>query len=323
MRRVAWMYRGAGILVAVALLGLSLPTSARSQTLLKFGVAAVNEGMLPIRVAIDQGYLKAAGMTAEFIDFKGGGPTVQGFAGGSVDFCVCAADHVLRLANRGFDARIISGLDEFHSYVLVAKADAPFTDISSLKGKRVGITSPGSFTDNTVRWTIGKAGLNAQRDYQLIGAGIGAAMRAAIETGQVDAGVVIVTELPSYLRTGKFKVVVDWRPTRYAALVVIGRQRWADANPQLASGLAQSIAKAAQLIQADAAVAKQGVKALYPHFTDEQAQETADAARMRLSKDGSVAAQGFETMIEVVMASDATLKRVSQAEVDLQPKLAK
>ncbi len=311
------------MLAAVGLLGLAMPTSARSQTLLKFGVAAVNEGMLPLRVAIDQGYLKSAGITAEFIDFKGGGPTVQGFAGGSVDFCVCAADHVLRLANRGFDARIISGLDEFHSYLLVAKADAPFTDIASLKGKRVGITSPGSFTDNTVRWTISKAGLNAQRDFQLIGAGVGAAMRAAIETGQVDAGVVIVTELPSYMRTGKFKVVVDWRPTRYAALVVIGRQRWADANPQMARDLAQSITKAAQLIQTDAAVAMKGIKSLYPHFTDEQTKETADAARARLSKDGSVSQQGFDTMVEVVMTSDATLKKVSQSEVDLQPKLVK
>jgi NitT/TauT family transport system substrate-binding protein len=308
---------------AVMLAGGLLSRPATAQTVLKFGVAAVNEGMLPIRVAMDQGFLKAEGITAEFIDFKGGGPTVQAFAGGSVDFCVCASDHVLRLANRGFDARIIIGLDEFHSYALLSKSDAPFTDIASMKGKRLGITSPGSFTDNTVRWAIKKAGLNAQRDFQIIGAGVGAAMRAAIETGQVDSGVVIVTEIPGYLRTGKFKVVVDWRPMRYAALVVIGRQRWADANPALARGLVRAVTKATQLVQTDPAAAQRGMKGLYPHFSDEQVKEVAATAQGRLSKDGSVSEQAFNTMVEIVMESDASLKKFTQSELDLQPKLAK
>ena len=146
------------VVVAAVALGLALPTQAIAETVLKFGVASVNEGLLPLRVANDQGFLKAEGITAEFLDFRGGGPTVQAFAGGSVDFCICAADHVLRLANRGLDARIIVGLDEHHSYALLAKVDSPYTDIKSLKGKSIGITSPGSFTDNTVRWAIKQAG---------------------------------------------------------------------------------------------------------------------------------------------------------------------
>jgi NitT/TauT family transport system substrate-binding protein len=84
----------------------------------------------------------------------------------------------------------------------MAKADSPYTDMKSLQGKRIGITSPGAFTDNTVRWEIKKAGLQAERDFQIIGAGGGASMRAAIETGQVDAGAVVTTEVADYLRTG-------------------------------------------------------------------------------------------------------------------------
>src|SRR5215207_170949 len=132
-------------LLAVAAIGCAVPSAGRADTVLKFGVASVNEGLLPLRLASEQGFLKAEGITAEFIDFRGGGPTVQAFAGGSVDFCICAADHVLRLSNRGLDARIIVGLDEHHSYALLAKADSPYTDIKSLKGKSIGITSPGSF----------------------------------------------------------------------------------------------------------------------------------------------------------------------------------
>ena len=209
-----WLGLARFAVLATVVLGLALPMRASAETVLKFGVASVNEGLLPVRVANDQGLFKAEGIAVEFLDFRGGGPTVQAFAAGSVDFCICAADHVLRLANRGLDARIIVGLDEHHSYALLAKADSPYTDIKSLKGKSIGITSPGSFTDNTVRWAIKQAGLQAERDFQIVGAGGGASMRAAIETGQVDAGAVVTTEVADYLRSGKFKIVTDWRRDR-------------------------------------------------------------------------------------------------------------
>jgi NitT/TauT family transport system substrate-binding protein len=310
----------ASALALAAVLTLSLPAAA--QTVLKFGVASVNEGLLPLRVANDQGFFKEAGITAEFIDFRGGGPTVQAFAGGSVDFCVCAADHVIRLSSRGLDARIIVGLDEHHSYALLARTDTPYSDIKSLKGKKIGITAPGSLTDNTVRWTISQAGLQAERDFQIIGTGGGAAMRAALESGQVDAGTVVVTEVPTYLATGKFKIVTDWRPTRYASLVLIGRQRWADANPALAKGLVKAVIKGAQIIQNDQAATIASVKKLYPTYNDAQVKEIAETAKERLSKDGSVSVQAFDTMQEIVMVSDKSLKKVDKANVDLQPKLA-
>jgi hypothetical protein len=43
--------------------------------------------------------------------------------------------------------------------------------------------------------------LQAERDFQIVGAGGGASMRAAIETGQVDAGAVVTTEVADYLRS--------------------------------------------------------------------------------------------------------------------------
>lgn len=310
-------------LALVAVMALLCAVPARAQTVLKFGVASVNEGLLALRVANDNGFFKDAGIAVEFVDFRGGGPAVQAFAGGSVDFCVCAADHVVRLNNRGLDARLIVGLDEHHSYVLMAKADTTYSDIKSLQGKRIGVTSPGALTDNTVRWEIKKAGLQTERDFQIIGAGGGASMRAAIETGQVDAGTVVVTEVADYLKTGKFRIVIDWRPTRYTALAVIGRQRWADANPALAKGLVAAVGKAARVIQDDPEKTAKSVKLLYPNFDDAHTLELAKAAKERLSKDGSVSAEGFANMQEVVLLSDASLKKVNQADVDLQPKLSK
>src|SRR3977135_4305341 len=71
------------VLAAVAL-GLASPTQASAETVLKFGVASVNEGLLPLRVANDQGLFKAEGITAELMDFHGGGPTGHAFPWGAL-----------------------------------------------------------------------------------------------------------------------------------------------------------------------------------------------------------------------------------------------
>jgi hypothetical protein len=55
--------------------------------------------------ARDLGYLEKEGITLDLVDFKGGGPAVQALAGGSIDICFCAADHVIRLRARKQPAR--------------------------------------------------------------------------------------------------------------------------------------------------------------------------------------------------------------------------
>jgi NitT/TauT family transport system substrate-binding protein len=312
-----------GVLITVCgSLFLVTPSPAQNKAL-KLAVPSVNEGLLPIRIAIDRGLFKAEGVNVELINFRGGGPAVQAFAGGGVDLCICAADHVVRLVNRRFDARIIVGLDEHHSYALLGKANAPYSDVKSLKGRRIGVTSPGALTDNTVRWAITKAGLKPERDFQIVAAGGGAAMRAAIETGQVDAGTVVSTEVADYLRSRKFKVVTDWRTLRYPALVVIGRQKWVDANTDQAKRFVRAVARAARLVQTDSAAVARSAKVMYPTFSSQALAEIAASAKARLSTDGSVSAEGFEVMQEVVLLSDNTLKRVKQADVNLQPALSR
>jgi NitT/TauT family transport system substrate-binding protein len=325
MSRTAFSFvpirRVAVVLAAAAVLGGAVPAAA--ETTVRVGTANSNEGYLPVRLASDQGFFKAEGITIEQVDFRGGGPAIQAFASNSVDLCVCASDHVVRLVNRGLDARIIVGLDGHYSYVLAAKAGAPYADLKSLKGKKIGITSPGSLTDNTIRWAIRQAGLQPERDFQIVAAGIGATMRAALETGQIDAGTVSSTDLPEMLKTGKFKIVTDWRTMEYPSLVVIGRQRWVTANPSLAKGFVRAIVKAQQLIQTNPQAAAKSLKGLYPNMSDQTIAELAASARSRLTKDGSVSVKAFETMQDVVLLSDNTLKRVKKAEVDIQPTLAK
>ena len=110
---------------------------------------------------------------------------------------------------------------------------------------------------------------------------------------------------------------------RRPALVVIGRQRWLDANNAEAKRFVRAVARALRIVQIDPAAVARSAKILYPTFSNEALAEIAASVKARLSKDGSVSTPGFDVMQEVVLLSDATLARVKKADVDRQPALSR
>jgi NitT/TauT family transport system substrate-binding protein len=308
---------------ALAVLGWFLAGPASALEKIKVAAVGVNDAQLPMFVAIDQGLFANEGIELDVIQFTGGGVAIQAFAGGSVDTCVCASDHVVRLRNRGLDAGILVSLDRFNTGTLLALARAPFNDLPSLKGQTLGVSSQGSFTDNTLRWAIAKAGLNADRDFRIIVAGGGATLRAAIESGQIAAGTAPTPDLLEFARDapGKFRTLIDWRSIPHSGQGFIVRERWVAARPELAAGLQRAIVKAQQLIAADPAVARRGARLMFPNRDDAFAAALAAATVPRLSRDGSVSAEGYRNMLDILLLIEPTLRPVPLADVDLQAKL--
>lgn len=72
-------------------------------------------------------------------------------------------------------------------------------------------------------------------------------MRAALETHQIDAGTVNTIDAVQ-LDPTKFQTVVDWRGINYAALLVIGRQTWVDANKDIARRFVAALTRAQRQI---------------------------------------------------------------------------
>src|SRR5262249_54431860 len=59
---------------------------------------------------------------------------------------------------------------------------------ADLKGKRVGITRPGSVTDMTARIAVEKIGLNPQTDVEYLGMGDIRVLLTSLGTGAIQAG---------------------------------------------------------------------------------------------------------------------------------------
>src|SRR5580704_17420077 len=134
------------VLGAVTVLMLTVG-NVQAATSLHIGSAQVSIASIPVVVAIQQKLFEAEGISAEIIDFDGGGPAVQALAGGGIDLCICAGDHALRLASRGLSGAVLVALLDKHPYSLLAPVEFPASDLAGLRGKAVGITSPGSLTD--------------------------------------------------------------------------------------------------------------------------------------------------------------------------------
>src|SRR3984885_12912358 len=104
---------GAVLLCAWCMIS-SYTGTARAETALRIGSSQLSIASIPVVVAIQQKLFQAEGITAEIVDFDGGGPPAQALAGGGVDLCICAGDHAMRLASRGLGGAVLVALLDKH-----------------------------------------------------------------------------------------------------------------------------------------------------------------------------------------------------------------
>ncbi len=295
---------------------LLLPAVAVAQTVVRLASAQNSLGSLPIVIAKQQGFYTTENLRVETVDFRGGAPAVQALASGSVEACICAADHAVRLRSRGQGGIVLVALTEYHGYGLVALASSRFTDLASLRGQRVGITSSGSLTDNTLRYYLAQAGINADRDLQLSGVGTGGPMRAAIESGAVAAGMLTTPDVQAALAAGgRFKLIQDFRALQYPALDLLVVERWLRANGDTARALARGTIRGAALIQTDRAAVEAALLEMFPALDPALRTVLAEEAPRLISADGRMGREGYELMVRMMQGTDPSLRAVPYEQV--------
>lgn len=317
LKRMQARLAGAMIVLAAA----SAP--ALAQTKVTIGLIGTNESQIPILLAIDQGYFKAENLDVQPMQFRGGGVAVQALVGGSIDLAAFATDHVLRLANRGMAPRILVGIDRYLTHTLVVPAGKGYKSLADLKGGKLGVSAPGSYSDNTLRWTLSSLGIDPDRDVTIVGIGSGNTARAALESGQVDAVMAATPDLLGYEvdAPGRFRVLYDWRRTEHSGQAVIGLRKWLDAHPDAARGVARAVLKAEKLIQRDPAAVARIVRQQYPDRSDAFVQAMTAAVPGLISPDGRVSVQGYAKMTEILRSTEPELNPVDQDHVDFSARL--
>ena len=143
---------------------------------------------LPLTISEQLGYFKAEGLDIEISDFAGGSRALQAVVGGSADVVSGAYEHTINLQskNQMFQSFVLQGRAPQIAVGVSTKAMPGYRTVADLRGKKIGVSAPGSSTNMVANLVLSRAGLKAG-DVSFIGVGTSAGALAALRSGQIDA----------------------------------------------------------------------------------------------------------------------------------------
>ena len=214
---------------------------------------------LPVTIAEQLGYFKAEGLDLKIVDFAGGSQALRALVGGSADVVSGAFEHTINMQVKGQRLRAVVLMGRAPQIVLgINPRTLPnFKTLADLKGKKIGVTAPGSSTNVMANFALAKVGLKPS-DVSIIGVGTGNGAVAAMRSGQIDALSNLDPVISLLTRSNDLKIVSDTRIVAEADKVFGGpmpaaclylTQSFIDKHPHTAQALATAIVRANQWIQ--------------------------------------------------------------------------
>jgi NitT/TauT family transport system substrate-binding protein len=185
--------RSAVWFVAFVSLFLASATGLRAQTSLKkvrMSIPAANVTYLPFYAAKNNGYYKDEGLDVEFILMSA---TLASTAvlTGDIDYNG-AVTGVVGAAVKGQPIKAVIFTTRSPVQGLMAKPEVK--DLQQLKGKKIGVSSPGSTTDIATRYILKRHGVEVGRDYSVVYLATEPGRLAALDSGVIDAAMLSVPE---------------------------------------------------------------------------------------------------------------------------------
>jgi sulfonate transport system substrate-binding protein len=143
---------------------------------------------LPLTIAEQLGYFKDEGLQVEISDFAGGAKALQALVGGSADVVSGAYEHTINMQSKGqhIVAFVLQARAPQIVFATSNKTMPSYKSIADLKGKKIGVTAPGSSTNMMANFVLAKGGLKPA-DVSFIGVGTAAGALSALRSGQIDA----------------------------------------------------------------------------------------------------------------------------------------
>ena len=214
---------------------------------------------LPLTIAEQLGYFKDEGLQVEIPDFAGGAKALQALVGGSADVVSGAYEHTINMQakNQPIMSVVLQGRAPQIVMAVSTKTMPGYKSIADLKGKKIGVTAPGSSTAMMASYVLAKAGLKAS-DVSFIGVGASSGAIAAVKSGQVDAIANLDPVITMLQRDNLIKVVADTRTLKDTQAVYGGPMpaaclytpvKFVQDNPGTTQALANAMVRALRWLQ--------------------------------------------------------------------------
>ena len=274
---------------------------------------------LPLTIAEQLGYFKAEGLDVTISDFAGGSAALRSVVGGSADVVSGAYEHTISLQGKKqfFQAFVLQGkLPQISLGVATAKA-AGYKSPKDLKGMKIGVSAPGSSTNNLVKQMLVKAGLKST-DVSIVGVGTGAGAIAALKSGQIDAISNVDPVMTKLEQDGAVKIVADTRTSKGTETVwgaplpagcLYAPIEFVQKNPNTVQALTNAIVRADKWL---ANATPQDILKTVPetYLLGDKALYLFSYGKIKeaLSLDGSISDVGAKATLKALATFDAQIK---------------
>jgi NitT/TauT family transport system substrate-binding protein len=214
----------------------------------------------PVYVAKDLKIFEKHGIEAELI-YGTGIQVANIMVSGSAELAV---EHALAVVSRGQDVKLMVVDQTLPPFSLVVRDDLPTPNanqpypamLNDLKGRKIGISTPGASTDIGLRFLLLQAGLDPQKDVTIVPVGDPAGEVASLKNHAVDAIIGIEPAPLQAVRGLKIgRSILDIEGGKgpdvfreYAYNAMFARGAYIKAHPETVRNVVAAIVEAEQMI---------------------------------------------------------------------------
>ncbi len=258
----------ARLAVTLLLIAAAVPCTAAAQPAapekpdiaLAVGGSISQMNKVAYAVALNKGFFKEEGLNVSSSAFASGTAALQALVGGSADVAELAYEHTLRMQTKNIGLTCLIAFGRYPGNVLIVRKslEGSVKDIADLKGKVIGVSAPGSSTQNFVVGLMERAGL-PWKSATYVSVGTGSSAVAAMRTGrELDALVNLDPAITELVSKGEAFILADSRTAEgsagafgggYLADCLTVKTEFLRANPNTAQAITSAIVHAMQWLK--------------------------------------------------------------------------
>ncbi|MCD6076214.1 MAG: transporter substrate-binding protein [Ramlibacter sp.] len=274
---------------------------------------------LPLTISEQLGYFKSEGLDVEISDFAGGAKALQALVGGSADIVSGAYEHTINMQskNQQIQSIVLMGRAPQIAMGVSTKAMPGYKAVTDLRGKKIGVSAPGSSTNMVANLVLSRAGLKAG-DVSYVGVGTAAGAIAALRSGQIDAMSNTDPVMTMLEQKGDVRIISDTRTLKGTQDVFGGpmpaacfytHTDFVKANPNTCQALANAIVHGLKWLQT--AGPSDIIKTVpESYLLGDRALYLASFNKVReaIALDGLLPEEGAKTALKALASFDTSIK---------------
>ncbi len=236
MRRFA----GRFLILSISVLALSqtilcppFAAAQSSRNKITVGYTGLGGVMISVWVTKEGGYFEKNGLSADAIYIASSSKAIQAMLAGDLELLTSNTSSVVQANVSGADLTIVAGqVNRMVNSIISLPEIKTFSD---LKGKTIGVTRFGSYTDFEAKYALNHYGLKTGKDVAVLQMGGQVEIFAGLLARKIHSGVLAPPFLQKAIEKGMHELL-DIRKIspQYPANVIVAQRKFLDANYEAA-----------------------------------------------------------------------------------------